>query len=88
MKRSPAVAGQFYPSDRTSLARTVVELCGPAIEEMLYPVRNLLSHDTERSKHQEPALSRRRRSISTANHSAIPPVRSSKLSNFFDVSKS
>jgi len=32
MKRSPAVAGQFYPGDRTSLARTVAELCGPAIE--------------------------------------------------------
>jgi AmmeMemoRadiSam system protein B len=33
MKRPPAVAGQFYPGDRTSLARTVTELCGPAIEE-------------------------------------------------------
>jgi AmmeMemoRadiSam system protein B len=33
MKRSPAVAGQFYPGDRTTLARTVAELCSPAIEE-------------------------------------------------------
>jgi AmmeMemoRadiSam system protein B len=33
MKRPPAVAGQFYPGDRITLARTVAELCGPAIEE-------------------------------------------------------
>lgn len=33
MKRSPAVAGQFYPADRTSLARTVAELCAPAVED-------------------------------------------------------
>ena len=32
MKRSPAVAGQFYPGDRTTLSRTVAELCAPAIE--------------------------------------------------------
>ena len=33
MTRSPAVAGQFYPGDRTTLARTVAELCGPVSEE-------------------------------------------------------
>jgi len=33
MKRSPAVAGQFYPGDRTTLAKSVAELCGPTIEE-------------------------------------------------------